>query len=134
MLDVHHGNGTEETIRWLSPGLETTEIVTPMGFGTLSAPRYKPWHGIHDAGKLLFLFLLLIVIVHYYFYCQLLLFFVIANYQRYCYCNLVICFHSHHYFVSSLYIYILSVYSLEIFKVIFSLSCYIFSCKNVLNF
>ena len=48
--DVHHGNGTEETIRWLSPGLETSEIVTPMGFGTLSAPRYKPWHDTNDAG------------------------------------------------------------------------------------
>ena len=49
--DVHHGNGTEETIRWLSPGLETSEIVTPMGFGTLSAPRYKPWHDTNDAGN-----------------------------------------------------------------------------------
>ena len=50
-LDVHHGNGTEETIRWLSPGLETSEVVTPMGFGTLSAPRYKPWHDVNDAGQ-----------------------------------------------------------------------------------
>ena len=53
-VDVHHGNGTEETIRWLSPGLETSEIVTPMGFGTLSAPRYKPWYGENDAGKYYF--------------------------------------------------------------------------------
>ena len=50
-VDVHHGNGTEETIRWLSPGLETSEVVTPMGFGTLSAPRYKPWYGENDAGE-----------------------------------------------------------------------------------
>jgi hypothetical protein len=49
--DVHHGNGTEETIRWLTPGLETSELVTPMGFGTLSAPRYKPWHDANDAGE-----------------------------------------------------------------------------------
>ena len=48
---MHHGNGTEETIRWLSPGLETSEVVTPMGFGTLSAPRYKPWYGENDAGE-----------------------------------------------------------------------------------
>jgi hypothetical protein len=51
LSDVHHGNGTEETIRWLTPGLETSELVTPMGFGTLSAPRYKPWHDANDAGE-----------------------------------------------------------------------------------
>jgi acetoin utilization deacetylase AcuC-like enzyme len=39
-FDVHHGNGTEETVRWLTPGLENTDLITPMGFGTISTPRY----------------------------------------------------------------------------------------------
>ena len=42
-FDVHHGNGTEETVRWLQPGLESVEFNNELGFGLLQAPRYKPW-------------------------------------------------------------------------------------------
>jgi hypothetical protein len=43
-FDVHHGNGTEETVKWLTPGLENTDLITPMGFGTISTPRYMIMH------------------------------------------------------------------------------------------
>ena len=32
-FDVHHGNGTEETVRWLQPSLETVEMVNDTYFG-----------------------------------------------------------------------------------------------------
>lgn len=53
-FDVHHGNGTEETVRWLSPSLETTKMVTPYGFGEVQTPRYKPWYDKEDASNVLF--------------------------------------------------------------------------------
>jgi acetoin utilization deacetylase AcuC-like enzyme len=43
-FDVHHGNGTEETITWLLPGVEKSEVVTSGYFGVLEMPRYKPWY------------------------------------------------------------------------------------------
>ena len=33
-FDVHHGNGTEETVRWLKPGVDTEEHFTDSSFGT----------------------------------------------------------------------------------------------------
>jgi hypothetical protein len=53
-FDVHHGNGTEETIRWLSPGLATVDVVSPNIFGQLHTPRYKPWLGAEDPRNVLF--------------------------------------------------------------------------------
>eukprot|EP00596_Hydrurales_sp_CCMP1899_P003639 CAMPEP_0119048606 /NCGR_PEP_ID=MMETSP1177-20130426/59890_1 /TAXON_ID=2985 /ORGANISM="Ochromonas sp, Strain CCMP1899" /LENGTH=826 /DNA_ID=CAMNT_0007024745 /DNA_START=66 /DNA_END=2546 /DNA_ORIENTATION=+ len=53
-FDVHHGNGTEETVRWLTPGLENTDLITPMGFGTISTPRYKPWFDANDPENVMF--------------------------------------------------------------------------------
>ena len=53
-FDVHHGNGTEETVRWLVPGVDTHETITVTGFGTSYTPRFKPWHDAWDARNVLF--------------------------------------------------------------------------------
>ena len=53
-FDVHHGNGTEETVRWLVPGVDTHETITATGFGTTYTPRFKPWHDAWDARNVLF--------------------------------------------------------------------------------
>lgn len=54
-FDVHHGNGTEETIRWLQPGMETVEIPSKFGsFGCVTTPRYKPWFNEKDPENVLF--------------------------------------------------------------------------------
>lgn len=53
-FDVHHGNGTEETVRWLKPGLDTEEYYNDSSFGTMYVPRYKPWFGEDDADNVLF--------------------------------------------------------------------------------
>jgi acetoin utilization deacetylase AcuC-like enzyme len=50
-FDVHHGNGTEEIIRQLVPGVEKSVIRTPFAVGELGAPRYRPWldeTDVHD--------------------------------------------------------------------------------------
>ena len=53
-FDVHHGNGTEETVRWLAPGVEAAEVITPLCFGTMQVPHYKPWYDENDANNVLF--------------------------------------------------------------------------------
>lgn len=53
-FDVHHGNGTEETVRWLLPGVEKTDLLGSSVFGTLHTPRYKPWLSDEDAENVLF--------------------------------------------------------------------------------
>lgn len=53
-FDVHHGNGTEETIRWLNPGLTTVDVLSANIFGQLHTPRYKPWFDVDDAKNVLF--------------------------------------------------------------------------------
>eukprot|EP00597_Dinobryon_sp_UTEXLB2267_P005378 CAMPEP_0170065406 /NCGR_PEP_ID=MMETSP0019_2-20121128/5506_1 /TAXON_ID=98059 /ORGANISM="Dinobryon sp., Strain UTEXLB2267" /LENGTH=560 /DNA_ID=CAMNT_0010272269 /DNA_START=242 /DNA_END=1921 /DNA_ORIENTATION=- len=53
-FDVHHGNGTEETVRWLRPSLETAPVVSDLCFGQLSAPFYKPWLGRDDPDNVMF--------------------------------------------------------------------------------
>lgn len=53
-FDVHHGNGTEETIRWLRPGMDTKEIYTQGMFGEIHTPRFKPWYDINDTDNVLF--------------------------------------------------------------------------------
>lgn len=51
---MHHGNGTEETVRWLTPGVDQTEITSPYSFGSIAVPRFKPWFDQHDAENVLF--------------------------------------------------------------------------------
>ena len=53
-FDVHHGNGTEETVKWLRPGLDSEEYFNNSTFGTQYVPRYKPWYGEEDANNVLF--------------------------------------------------------------------------------
>eukprot|EP01034_Spumella_vulgaris_P022232 gene22231-28346_t len=53
-FDVHHGNGTEETVRWLTPSLEEVPVVNDLCFGNMFAPRFKPWFGEEDAENVLF--------------------------------------------------------------------------------
>ena len=54
-FDVHHGNGTEETIRWLQPGMDTVELPSRIGsMGLISTPRYKPWFNEKDPDNVLF--------------------------------------------------------------------------------
>ena len=51
---MHHGNGTEETIRWLKPGVEEVALFDSELFGSLSMPRYKPWFDQNDTDNVLF--------------------------------------------------------------------------------
>lgn len=53
-FDVHHGNGTEETVRWLKPSIEEEKIYTQTWFGKMQAPIYKPWLGSNDSNNVLF--------------------------------------------------------------------------------
>ena len=53
-FDVHHGNGTEECVRWLRPGIDHAELTRNDVFGALSMPRYKPWLNEEDADNVLF--------------------------------------------------------------------------------
>lgn len=54
--DVHHGNGTEETVRWLRPSVETFPIgnATSDVFGVMHLPQYKPWYSEQDPSNVLF--------------------------------------------------------------------------------
>lgn len=49
--DVHHANGTEETVRYLRPVLEARDTLDPRSFGTLYSPVYKPWHDQTDSSN-----------------------------------------------------------------------------------
>jgi acetoin utilization deacetylase AcuC-like enzyme len=51
---VHHGNGTEEVVRWLKPGVEKATIQCDLAFGTLNAPYFKPWLSVNDSENVLF--------------------------------------------------------------------------------
>ena len=53
-FDVHHGNGTEECVRWLLPGVDQAELTRSDVFGALSMPRYKPWLNEQDPDNVLF--------------------------------------------------------------------------------
>jgi acetoin utilization deacetylase AcuC-like enzyme/ankyrin repeat protein len=53
-FDVHHGNGTEETIRWLKPGVDDVGLQDLSCFGSLAMPRYKPWFDSDDTDNVLF--------------------------------------------------------------------------------
>lgn len=54
IIDVHHGNGTEETVRWLQPHCTETEYFNNNGFGKMYTPRYKPWFSEKDSDNVLF--------------------------------------------------------------------------------
>ena len=54
-FDVHHGNGTEETIRWLKPSVKRVDQdLGGFGFGEMCLPQYKPWFGENDTENVMF--------------------------------------------------------------------------------
>lgn len=53
-FDVHHGNGTEEIVRGLVPGVEEAEIQLPFCSGKFQRVRYSPWLNEEDARDCLF--------------------------------------------------------------------------------
>ncbi len=53
--DVHHGNGTEETVRWLKPTTHSVTQQNPFGSSTLSFEVYKPWVSENDHDNVLFI-------------------------------------------------------------------------------
>lgn len=54
-FDVHHGNGTEETIRWLKPSVKrVNQDLGGYGFGEMCIPQYKPWFGESDTENVMF--------------------------------------------------------------------------------
>jgi len=53
-FDVHHGNGTEEIIRQLSPNVEKTNIRMSFASGTFETPKYKPWLDETDIDNVFF--------------------------------------------------------------------------------
>lgn len=54
-FDVHHGNGTEETVRWLRPGVQTLDVSSSFCYGVVQAPRFKPWYDANDPDNVLFI-------------------------------------------------------------------------------
>lgn len=53
-FDVHHGNGTEEIVRQLTPNVEQHMIRTPFAVGGLSTSSYKPWLDETDVNDVFF--------------------------------------------------------------------------------
>eukprot|EP01038_Epipyxis_sp_PR26KG_P006205 gene6205-8545_t len=59
-FDVHHGNGTEETVRWLRPHIEETYLNDKHHddyssfFGSIFTPKFKPWYDETDIHNVLF--------------------------------------------------------------------------------
>ncbi|KAL3787607.1 hypothetical protein ACHAW5_005995 [Stephanodiscus triporus] len=53
-FDVHHGNGTEEIVRQLTPNIEHAIIRTPFAVGGLQTSTYKPWLDEHDVNDVFF--------------------------------------------------------------------------------
>lgn len=53
-FDVHHGNGTEEIVRQLTPSVEHAVIRTPFAVGGLHASTYKPWLDENDIKEVFF--------------------------------------------------------------------------------
>ncbi|KAL7552660.1 hypothetical protein ACHAWF_016319 [Thalassiosira exigua] len=53
-FDVHHGNGTEEIVRWLTPKVERAIIQTPFAMGSLHTSTYKPWLDENDINDVFF--------------------------------------------------------------------------------
>jgi len=53
-FDVHHGNGTQEVIRQLSPNVEKANVRMSFASGTFETPRYKPWLDETDVDNIFF--------------------------------------------------------------------------------
>lgn len=53
-FDVHHGNGTESTVRNLRPNVERVSVNELGVFGSICVPSYKPWRDENDADNVLF--------------------------------------------------------------------------------
>jgi len=53
-FDVHHGNGTEEIVRHLTPNVEHSMIRTPFSVGGLHSSTYKPWLDERDVNEVFF--------------------------------------------------------------------------------
>lgn len=53
-FDVHHGNGTEEIIRQLLPGVDKSIVRTPFTVGELVSTRYRPWLDETDCENVFF--------------------------------------------------------------------------------
>lgn len=53
-FDVHHGNGTEETVRWLQPGVDEFPLQGSNFFANVQTPRYKPWFNFDDSNNVFF--------------------------------------------------------------------------------
>jgi acetoin utilization deacetylase AcuC-like enzyme/ankyrin repeat protein len=53
-FDVHHGNGTEEIVRQLTPNIEHAIIRTPFAVGGIQTSTYKPWLDESDVNEVFF--------------------------------------------------------------------------------
>lgn len=53
-FDVHHGNGTEEIIRQLVPGVDKAIVRTSFAIGELASSRYRPWLDETDCENVFF--------------------------------------------------------------------------------
>ena len=53
-FDVHHGNGTEEIILQLVPGVDKAIVRTSFAIGELASPRYRPWLDETDCENVFF--------------------------------------------------------------------------------
>ncbi|KAL3827158.1 hypothetical protein ACHAXA_006713 [Cyclostephanos tholiformis] len=53
-FDVHHGNGTEEIVRQLTPNVEHAIIRTPFAVGGVQTSTYKPWLNENDVNDVFF--------------------------------------------------------------------------------
>lgn len=53
-FDVHHGNGTEATVRNLRPSVENMSVDDLGIFGSIYVPNYKPWRDSDDPENVLF--------------------------------------------------------------------------------
>nr|CCA19742.1 histone deacetylase putative [Albugo laibachii Nc14] len=53
-FDVHHGNGTEEIVRHLTPRKKSVPFETAYGEGVHFVHQYKPWRNTDDADHVFF--------------------------------------------------------------------------------
>lgn len=53
-FDVHHGNGTEDIVRQITPIVEQHVIRTPFAVGGLHTSSYKPWLDETDVNEVFF--------------------------------------------------------------------------------
>ncbi|KAL7436727.1 hypothetical protein ACHAXM_008680 [Skeletonema potamos] len=53
-FDVHHGNGTEEIVRQLTPNIEHAVVRTPFAVGAFHTSSYKPWLDENDINDVFF--------------------------------------------------------------------------------